>query len=36
MQEIEKQMGLRHKFGTVYHLQSQGKVKRINGNVKIK
>lgn len=32
--KVEKMMGLKHKYGTVYHPQSQGKVERANGVIK--
>lgn len=36
LQKVESMLGLRHSFGTVYHPQSQGKVERLNQNVKSK
>ncbi|XP_076857447.1 protein NYNRIN-like [Brachyhypopomus gauderio] len=33
---VEQSLGLRHKYGTVYHPQSQGKVERMNANIKNK
>ena len=33
---MEKLLGLKHSFGTVYHPQSQGKVERTNRNIKEK
>lgn len=36
LQQVEKMMGLKHSFGTVYHPQSQGNVERINRNLKDK
>ncbi|XP_061594952.1 uncharacterized protein LOC133458765 [Cololabis saira] len=36
LEEVENMLGLKHKFGTVYHPQSQGKVERMNANIKTK
>ncbi|XP_027143904.1 uncharacterized protein LOC113747646 isoform X3 [Larimichthys crocea] len=36
LQKVEAMLGLKHAFGTVYHPQSQGKVERMNQNVKVK
>lgn len=33
---VEKMMGLKHKYGTVYHPESQGKEERVNGVIKNK
>ncbi|XP_076860681.1 uncharacterized protein LOC143513866 [Brachyhypopomus gauderio] len=33
---VEQSLGLRHRYGSVYHPQSQGKVERMNGNIKNK
>ncbi|XP_068162216.1 uncharacterized protein [Antennarius striatus] len=36
LQQVESMLGLRHTFGAVYHPQSQGKVERMNRNIKEK
>lgn len=36
LQQVEAMLGLQHSFGSVYRPQSQGKVERMNQNIKQK